>query len=162
MKTVSEFELVVNGTECRVAVDPVTPLLFVLRNQLGLKGTRFGCGAGACGACMVLVGDRAETACNLPIEAVGGRPVTTVEGVGSTGALHPVQAAILRHQAAQCGYCLSGIVVAAKAMLDRAKIPPTIAEIGTSLAGNLCRCGAQPRLLRAIHEAGLQMADSAP
>jgi nicotinate dehydrogenase subunit A len=137
--------LVVNGTSHRVSVDADVPLLYVLRNELGLVGARFGCGIGICGACTVLVDGRARRSCDLPVGSVDG-PVTTVESLGGT---HPVQRALIEEQAGQCGYCLTGIVMSAKALLD-AKARPTEAEIRAALDGNLCRCGSHPRILRAI------------
>jgi len=137
--------LVVNGTSRRVSVDADVPLLYVLRNELGLVGARFGCGIGICGACTVLVDGRARRSCDLPVGSVSG-PVTTVESLGGT---HPVQRALIEEQAGQCGYCLTGIVMSAKALLD-AKGRPTEAEIRAALDGNLCRCGSHPRILRAI------------
>ena len=137
--------LVVNGTSHRVSVDADVPLLYVLRNELGLVGARFGCGIGICGACTVLVDGRARRSCDLPVGSVSG-PVTTVESLGGT---HPVQRALIEEQAGQCGYCLTGIVMSAKALLD-AKGRPTEAEIRAALDGNLCRCGSHPRILRAI------------
>ena len=140
-----EISLTVNGTSHRVPVDPEVPLLYVLRNELGLVGARFGCGVGICGACTVLVDGRARRSCDLPVGSVTG-PVTTVEALGGT---HPLQRALLEEQAGQCGYCLTGIVMSAKALID-ANGRPTEAEIRGALDGNLCRCGSQPRILRAI------------
>ena len=137
--------LVVNGTSHRVSVDADVPLLYVLRNELGLVGARFGCGIGICGACTVLVDGRARRSCDLPVGGVGGA-VTTVESLGGT---HPVQRALIDEQAGQCGFCLTGIVMSAKALLD-ANPRPTEAEIRVALDGNLCRCGSHPRILRAI------------
>lgn len=132
-----------------VDADPETPLLYVLRNDLGLKGTRFGCGSGQCGACMVLIGGRPVPSCNLPLSDASGRAITTIEGLASDGEAHPIQRAFLAEQAGQCGYCLSGIIISAKALLD-ANPRPTDAEIGAALDGNLCRCGTHPRILRAV------------
>ncbi|HZP96406.1 MAG TPA: (2Fe-2S)-binding protein [Candidatus Limnocylindria bacterium] len=135
----------VNGIERTLDVDPETPLLYVLRNELGLVGTRFGCGTGLCGACVVIVDGRAVRSCDVPAGAVDG-PVTTIEALGGA---HPVQRALLEEQAGQCGYCLSGIVMSAKALLD-AKPRPSDAEIRSALDGNICRCGSHPRILRAV------------
>lgn len=137
--------LTVNGAEHRLEVDPETPLLYVLRNDLGLVGARFGCGVGLCGSCTVMIGPRAVPSCNTPVSAVDG-PVTTVEGLGGD---HPLQAALLDEQAGQCGYCLSGIVMSAKALLD-ATPKPSEADLRRALDDNLCRCGSHPRILRAI------------
>lgn len=137
--------LTVNGTEHRLDVDPETPLLYVLRNDLGLAATRFGCGVGLCGSCTVMIGTRAIRSCSTPVSAVDG-PVTTVEGLEGA---HPLQAALLDEQAGQCGYCLSGMIMTAKALLD-ATPAPTETELRRALDDNICRCGSHPRILRAI------------
>jgi nicotinate dehydrogenase subunit A len=139
----------VNGRACEVAAEPETPLLYVLRNDLQLKGARYGCGAGFCGACMVIVDGKPVQSCDVPVSAVAGKSVTTIEGIGSDGNPHPLQQAFIREQAAQCGYCITGIIVTAKALLD-AKPAPSDAELRDALAGNLCRCGTHTRILRAI------------
>ena len=143
------MNLEVNGEQRSVEAAPDTPLLYVLRNDLGLAGTRFGCGSGQCGACMVLVDGRAMASCDLPVSFVAGKKVTTIEGLGGQ---HPVQKALERHQAAQCGYCMSGIVMAAVALLSSNKTP-TDAEIRSALDKNLCRCGSHNRVVRAILDA---------
>lgn len=149
----------VNGVERQVPAGPDTPLLYVLRNDLGLKGTRFGCGEGHCGACTVLLDGRAVQSCDVPLWSAQGHDITTVEGIGDGTTLHPVQQAFIDHQAAQCGYCSNGIVMAAVALLDR--VPdPTDDEIRTALDRNLCRCGAHVRVLRAIRSAAAAMARS--
>lgn len=137
--------LTVNGTSHRLAVDPDVPLLYVLRNELGLTGARFGCGEGVCGSCTVIVGGRAVRSCAVRAGDVSA-PVTTVESLGGT---HPLQRALIEEQAGQCGYCLTGIVMSAKALLD-ANARPTEGEMRAALDGNLCRCGSHPRILRAI------------
>lgn len=137
--------LSVNGTEHTLDVDLETPLLYVIRNELGLVGTRFGCGVGLCGSCTVMIGSRAVRSCNTPLSAVNG-PVTTIEGLGGD---HPLQRALLDEQAGQCGYCLSGIVISAKALLD-ATPRPSRSEIRLALDENICRCGSHTRILRAI------------
>ncbi|TXL69355.1 (2Fe-2S)-binding protein [Vineibacter terrae] len=124
------------------------PLLYVLRNQLGLTGAKFGCGLGQCGACTVLVDGEAVRSCMMPVAAANGRGVTTIEGLGSPDQPHPVQAAFITEQAAQCGYCASGVVMATVALLAR-KPKATRAEVQAALAGNLCRCGTHQRILRA-------------
>ncbi len=139
------IELTVNGERRRVHVDPDVPLLYVLRNELGLVGARFGCGNGVCGTCTVIVGGRAERSCQIPVGAVRG-DVTTVESLNGE---HPLQRALIAEQAGQCGYCLTGIVMSAKALLDVTP-DPTEGEIRDALDGNLCRCGSQPRILRAL------------
>ena len=142
----------VNGALHAVAADDETPLLYVLRNDLKLKGARFGCGAGQCGACTVIIDGKAVQSCDVPVSAVVGKSITTIEGIGRDGKLHPLQQAFIEEQAAQCGYCASGIIMTAKALLD-ANPHPSDAEIKTALAGNLCRCGTHQRILRAIRRA---------
>ena len=139
----------VNGVERSVEAAPETPLLYVLRNDLGLPGTRFGCGSGQCGACFVLVDGRAMASCDLPVSFVSGKKVTTIEGLGGE---HPVQKALERHQAAQCGYCMSGIVMSAVALLST-NANPSEAEIRSTLDRNLCRCGSHNRVVKAILDA---------
>jgi nicotinate dehydrogenase subunit A len=136
----------VNGARHSVAAAPDTPLLYVLRNELRLVGPRFGCGSGQCGACMVLVDGRAIASCDLPLWAIEGKSVTTIE---SFKGKHPVQKALERHQAAQCGYCMSGIVMKAVALLS-ANPKPTEAEVRETLDKNLCRCGSHNRVVRAL------------
>jgi nicotinate dehydrogenase subunit A len=139
----------VNGVEHRVETAPETPVLYVLRNDLGLPGTRFGCGSGLCGACFVLVDGRAMASCDLPVSFVAGKKVTTIEGLGGE---HPVQKALERHQAAQCGYCMSGIVMAAAGMLLQ-NSSPSETQIRQALDKNLCRCGSHNRVVKAILDA---------
>jgi nicotinate dehydrogenase subunit A len=139
----------VNGVERTAEAAPETPLLYVLRNDLGLPGTRFGCGSGQCGACFVLVDGRAMASCDLPLSFVAGKKVTTIEGLGGE---HPVQKALERHQAAQCGYCMSGIVMAAVALLSK-NPQPGESEIRAALDKNLCRCGSHNRVVKAILDA---------
>jgi nicotinate dehydrogenase subunit B len=153
--TETRFRLTVNGAERSVTCDPDTPLLDVLRHDLGLAGPRFGCGMGLCGACLVLIGDRARASCDLPVSAVDG-PVTTVEGLPAGGRLHPVQQAFVDEQAAQCGYCTSGMVMAAAGLL-RDRPAPTEQEVRAALDGNLCRCGAHGRIIRAVQKAAGRM-----
>jgi nicotinate dehydrogenase subunit A len=142
----------VNGRDIDVAVDPSTPLLDVLRNTLDLKGSRYGCGLEQCGTCMVLVDDEPVFSCAREAGTVAGRRVTTVEAL--TG--HPLIEAFLAEQAGQCGYCLSGIVVSAKALLDR-NPNPTRADIVAALDRHLCRCGAHPRIIRAVQRAAASL-----
>jgi len=140
----------VNGEGRSVDLEPDTPLLWVLRDTLGLTGTKFGCGVSACGACTVLLDGIPVRSCVMPVSAVGERPITTIEGLGS-GGLHPVQQAWIEHQVPQCGYCQSGMAVAAAALLTR--IPdPSDAEIDAAIT-NICRCGTYPRIREAIHAA---------
>jgi nicotinate dehydrogenase subunit A len=139
----------VNGVRREVDTEDDTPLLYVLRNHLGLKGTRFGCGQGLCGTCLVLIDGRPDYSCSVPVWAVDGRAVTTVEGLGSPEHPHPVARAIVAAQAAQCGYCISGMVVGATGLLTE-NDDPTEDEIRSSLDRNLCRCGAHNRIVRAV------------
>ena len=142
----------VHATPVSVAVAPNTPLLFVLRNDLALRGTRHGCVEGDCGACTVLVDGHPVTSCNTPVDAVLGCSIETVEGLSEMQPPHPLVEALLAEQAGQCGYCLAGILMRAKALLaELAK--PTRAQIVTALDDNLCRCGAHNRLIRAIEQA---------
>jgi len=150
------IRLVVNGQAREVAADPETPLLYVLRNDLGLTGTKFGCGLGQCGSCTVLVGGQAVRSCMLPVQAVAGQAVTTIEGLGSPERPHPLQAAFIAEQAVQCGYCTPGIVMAAKAALDQTP-RPTEAELKHALDGVLCRCGTHDRVIRAVMRAAATM-----
>ena len=138
----------VNGREVRVAADGKIPLLDVLRNELDLKGARYGCGLEQCGSCLVLVDGEPVYACGREVGTVAGKRIITVEGLAN----HPIRQAILDEQAGQCGYCLSGIMISAKALLDR-NPRPTRAEIAAALDANLCRCGAHTRILRAVERA---------
>ena len=147
----------VNGSTHAVAAEPETPLLYVLRNDLKLKGARFGCGLGQCGACTVLVEGKPVQSCDFPLSAAAGKAVTTVEGLAINGKLHPLQQAFITEQAAQCGYCVTGIIMAAKALLD-ANPRPSDADIRAALKGNLCRCGTHQRILRAIRRAAEELA----
>jgi aerobic-type carbon monoxide dehydrogenase small subunit (CoxS/CutS family) len=153
----AEFRLTVNDAGRSVTCEPDTPLLDVLRHDLGLAGPKFGCGTGLCGACFVLVEGRARSSCDLAVSAVGG-PVTTVEGLPVGGQLHPVQQAFIDEQAAQCGYCTSGMVMAAVGLL-RDRPAPTEQEVRDALDGNLCRCGAHGRIIRAVLKAAGQIPD---
>jgi nicotinate dehydrogenase subunit A len=139
----------VNGTPREVDADPDTPLLYVLRNDLGLRGARFGCGVGLCGACFVHVDGVSVPSCDTPIWSLAGKSVVTVEGITP----HPVQQAFLARQAAQCGYCVTGIVMTAAALLDRDR-RPSPDTVTAALDRHLCRCGAQQRMVAAIVEAG--------
>ena len=147
--------LKVNSRAHTVAAEPETALLYVLRNDLKLKGARFGCGMGQCGACTVLVDGKPVQSCDFPLSAAAGKTVTTVEGLARNGELHPLQRAFVEEQAAQCGYCATGIIMTAKALLD-ANPRPTEAEIRAALKGNLCRCGTHHRIVRAIQRAATQ------
>ena len=142
----------VNGEAKRVEAPETATLLDVLRNHLGLMGTRYGCGLEQCGSCMVLVDGQPAYACTREVGTVAGKHVTTVEGLGSAEQPHPIQQAFLDEQAGQCGYCLSGIIVSAKALLDR-NPKPSRADIVEALDKHLCRCGAHQRILRAVERA---------
>lgn len=151
------LSLQVNGVVHEVAAEPETPLLYVLRNDLQLKGARFGCGRGQCGACTVLVDGKPTQSCDLPVSAAAGRTISTVEGLAANGQLGRLQQAFIAEQAAQCGYCATGVIMAAKALLD-ARPNPSDEEVRAALKGNLCRCGTHQRILRAIHRAAKEMA----
>jgi nicotinate dehydrogenase subunit A len=141
--------LEVNHAPRQIDADADLPLIDALRDLLDLKGTRYGCGAGQCGACFVLVGGHAMASCETPLWAVAGKSVTTVEGLGSPGAPHPLQQAFLEEQAAQCGYCTSGMLISAAALLRRNPHPDE-AEVRAALERNLCRCGSHNRIVRAV------------
>jgi len=152
--------LTVNGQAREVHAAAETPLLYALRNDLGLTGTRYGCGLGQCGACTVIIDGKAVQSCDVPVSAAVGKQVTTVEALRTLndeqGVLHPLQKAFIAEQAAQCGYCASGILMAAKALLD-VNTNPTDAEIREALERNLCRCGTHSRILRAIRRAAKEL-----
>jgi len=150
------IELTVNGRAVEVSVAGDTPLLDVLRNHLDLKGSRYGCGLEQCGSCMVVIDGKAEYSCAREISTVAGKRVETVESLTA----HPLREAFLEEQAGQCGYCLSGILMSAKALLDANK-NPTRAEIVAALDVNLCRCGAHPRILRAVEKAAAALRNGA-
>jgi len=147
-----KFALRVNGKLQSVEVAPDTPLLYVLRNDLQLDGPKFGCGLGQCGACTVIIQDQAVRSCSVRVDAVGRKEITTLEGLGARGQLHAVQEAFLKEQAAQCGYCINGMIMTAKAFLDK-NPNPAEAAIRQALAGNLCRCGTHIEILRAVQRA---------
>jgi nicotinate dehydrogenase subunit A len=153
---IARLTISVNGDRSDVHTETDTPLLYVLRNHLGLVGTRFGCGLGLCGACLVLIDGRPEYSCNTPMWAVQDRDVTTVEGLSTPRHPHPVAAAIVAGQAAQCGYCISGMVIGAAALLA-ANDDPTEAEVRAALDRNLCRCGAHNRIVRAVLTAAAEI-----
>ncbi|MBD8621029.1 (2Fe-2S)-binding protein [Sphingomonas sp. CFBP 13728] len=148
------IDLTVNGATARVDVDPATPLLYVLRDDLGLHAAKFGCGLGQCGACTVLVDDKPVFSCVLPISAIGTRKVTTVEGLGTAAKPGDVQRAFLHEQAAQCGYCIPGMMARAEGLL-RKTVTPTEDELRTAMAPSLCRCGTHMRILRAVRRAAV-------
>lgn len=148
------IELTVNGARARADVDPATPLLYVLRDDLHLHAAKFGCGLGQCGACTVLVDDRPVFSCLLPVGAVGSRAITTVEGLGTAEAPGDVQQAFLHEQAGQCGYCIPGMIARAEALLRRTTTPSED-EVRTAMAPSLCRCGTHMRILRAVRRAAV-------
>jgi nicotinate dehydrogenase subunit A len=150
------IHLTVNGRSVSVSAEIDTPLLDVLRNHLGLVGTKFGCGAEQCGSCMVLIDGKPEKSCGTALSTVAGKAVVTIEGLGAPEHPHPLQQAFLDEQAGQCGYCLAGILMSAKALLDR-NPSPSRREIALALDDNICRCGSHTRILRAIERAASAM-----
>jgi nicotinate dehydrogenase subunit A len=151
----SPLDIVVNGVHHRTHAAPDTPLLYVLRNELALGGPKFGCGLGQCGACTVHLDGNAVRSCVTPVSAAAQLPVTTIEGLGTPDAPHPLQRAFIDEQAAQCGYCIDGMIMTASALL--AHTPhPTDTEVRSALEGNLCRCGTHLRILRAIRRVAAQ------
>ncbi|HEX7022790.1 MAG TPA: (2Fe-2S)-binding protein [Trueperaceae bacterium] len=148
----AELTLFVNGNSHDVNVEPDTPLLYILRNDVELNGPKFGCGLGQCGACTVIVDGKAIRSCITPVSTVQGKEITTTEGLGSVQAPSPLQQIFIEEQAAQCGYCISGMVASAQALLQR-NPHPNDKEIRQALAGNLCRCGTHKRILKAIRRA---------
>ncbi len=147
------ISLKVNGVTRSVPAEPDTPLLYVLRNDLELNGAKYGCGLAQCGACTVLVDGKAVRSCVTPIGALGNSEITTIEALGTLEKPHPLQRAFIDEQAAQCGYCTSGMIMSAKELLDR-KPRPSEQEVAAALAGNLCRCGTYNRIIRAVLRAG--------
>jgi len=157
------MQLTINGTRRELpddAVDPNMPLLWALRDVLGLTGTKFGCGVSACGACTVHVDGQPQRSCVTPLSAVAGKSVRTIEGLAPAGGLHALQKAWLEHQAPQCGYCQSGMLMAAAALLEHTP-KPTDADIDAAIT-NLCRCGSYPRVRAAIHAAAAELRGSRP
>src|SRR5271167_861454 len=152
--------LKVNGKAISVTADEQTPLLDILRNHLGLTGTKFGCGQEQCGCCMVLVDGKPEKSCGKPLSTVAGRQIVTIEGLGTRDRPHPLQAAFLDEQAGQCGYCLAGILISAKALLDR-NLSPSRVQIAEALDDNICRCGSHNRILRAVERGAARMREGA-
>ena len=153
--------LTVNGSAVSVIADGDTPLLDILRNHLGLTGTKFGCGLEQCGCCIVLVDGSPEKSCGKALSTVAGREIVTIEGLGTPELPHPLQRAFLDEQAGQCGYCLAGILISAKALLDR-NPAPSRRQIAEALDDNICRCGSHNRILRAIERAAAQIREGAP
>ena len=153
--------ITVNGSAVSVTADGDTPLLDILRNHLGLTGTKFGCGLEQCGCCIVLVVGSPEKSCGKALSTVAGREIVTIEGLGTPERPHPLQRAFLDEQAGQCGYCLAGILISAKALLDR-NPAPSRRQIAEALDDNICRCGSHNRILRAIERAAAQIREGAP
>jgi nicotinate dehydrogenase subunit A len=153
----TQFQL--NGATVSVDTDPDQTLLDALRGRLGVTSAHFGCGAGACGACYVMIGDRAMASCDLPMWSVAGKAVVTVEGLGTAEHPHPLQRNFISEQAMQCGYCVPGILISAAALLKR-NPSPTEAEVRTALDRNLCRCGSHNRMVRAVLRAASEMTTS--
>ena len=148
-----QYRLTVNGTARTLKVrDPLQPLLYSLRNDLGLTGPKFGCGLGQCGSCAVIIDGKSVNSCMLSVSAAQGKSITTIEGLGTLQKPHPVQAAFIVEQAAQCGYCTNGMVMSAAALLA-ANPKPTLDQVKAALAGNLCRCGSHTRVLYAVMRA---------
>ena len=148
--------LKVNGVQHTVHAEPDTPLLYVLRNDLKLKGAKFGCGQGLCGSCMVLIDGHNMMSCDTPLWAAAGKAITTIEGLGSLAASRALQRAFIAEQAAQCGYCISGVIMTAAALLER-NADPGEADIKQALARNLCRCGTHTRIIKAVRRAAKEL-----
>jgi nicotinate dehydrogenase subunit A len=155
------LDFVVNGRSVSVSCDGTVPLLTVLRDHLGLRGTKFGCGTEQCGACMVLIDGKPEYSCSREAQTAAGKPIVTVEGLPNGEALHALQQAFLDEQAGQCGYCLPGILISATALLDKNK-SPSRADIVAALDPHLCRCGIQNRVVRAVQKAGAALGGARP
>jgi aerobic-type carbon monoxide dehydrogenase small subunit (CoxS/CutS family) len=149
-------EIEVNGKRFSVTYPPETPLLFVLRDELGLTGTKYGCGEGQCGACTVLIGGTPRRSCQIPVSTAAAKPIVTIEGLEKEGQLHPVQQAFLNTGAFQCAYCTSGMVMSSVALLQ-SNTNPKPEEIVQSLQGNICRCGTYPRVIEAVQDAAKMM-----
>jgi len=150
------IELQINGKDFSVAYPPDTPLLYVLRDELKMTGTKYGCGEGMCGACSVLIDGTARRSCKIPASAAAGKGIITIEGLQKKGTLHPVQQAFLDAGAFQCAYCTPGMIISTISLL-RANPNPTSEQIVQSLQGNMCRCGSHPRILEAVHNAAKKM-----
>lgn len=152
------MDLLINRKRVRTEVDADRPLLFVLRNQLGLTGTKYGCGEGQCGACTVLVDGKPQRSCQIPAGTVGGKDILTIEGLADDGQLHPVQRSFIECDAMQCGYCTPGMILSSVALLHKNASPP-VAEIKRALEGNVCRCGTYNRIIAAVNLAARSMAE---
>lgn len=150
------IKITVNGRMHEVTAEEETPLLYVLRNEAGCKGVRYGCGLGQCGSCTVIIDGKPVQSCDVPVSVVAGKSITTIEGIGSVDHPHPLQSAFVAEQAAQCGYCATGIIMSAKALLD-VNASPSDSELKQALSKNLCRCGTHQRILRAVKRAAAEM-----
>lgn len=157
----TQITLQVNGQAHSCEAEPDSPLLYILREQLDLTGSKYGCGEGQCGACTVLVDGRPRRSCNTPVSAVAGKSITTIEGLAKGNDLHPVQQAFLDEGALQCAYCTSGMILSAVSLLT-SQPNPSEAEIVTAMQGNICRCGTYPRIVAAIHRAADAMKGARP
>lgn len=155
------FHLQINGQRQSIQSDPGAPLLTVLRDYLGLTGSKYGCGEGQCGACTVLVDGTPRRSCITPVSAAAGKSITTIEGLEQSGSLHPVQQAFLDAEAFQCAYCTSGMIMTSVALLQK-NADPTPSEIAQALEGNICRCGAHPRIVEAVHKAAKAAREQRP
>lgn len=155
-----EIDLTVNGEATRIMAEPETPLLYILRNDFRLNGPKYGCGLGECGACAVLIDDHAARSCAVPVGALSGKSVITLEGLGTAAAPHPVQTAFIQNQAAQCGYCLNGMIIAIVALLKRTP-SPSEDDIRGALRHHLCRCGTHVEILAAARSAATICRDEA-
>ncbi len=153
------IELEINGKRHVVQCDPETPLLSALRDELGLTGTKYGCGEGQCGACTVLIAGSPRRSCQIAVSAVGAKPITTIEGLEQNGHLHPVQQAFLEAEAFQCAYCTSGMIMSSVGFL-KVNPRPTSVEIAQFLQGNICRCGTYPRIIEAVRQAAMTILEA--
>jgi aerobic-type carbon monoxide dehydrogenase small subunit (CoxS/CutS family) len=156
----TNIELEINGKHYSVSYPPDTPLLYVLRDELGLTGTKYGCGEGMCGACTVLLAGTARRSCQIPVSVAASRPITTIEGLEKNGKLHPVQQAFLDAGAFQCAYCTSGMIMSSVSLLQATQHPST-EQIVQALQGNICRCGTHPRIIDAVQRAAGKMQEHA-
>lgn len=152
----NSLEIEVNGKRCDVSYPPDTPLLYVLHDELGLTGTKYGCGEGQCGACTVLIGGAPRRSCQIPVSAAATKPITTIEGLAKEGKLHPVQQALLDAGAFQCAFCTSGMVMSSVGLLQ-SNANPKREDIVQHLQGNVCRCGTHPRVIEAVEHAAKAM-----